>query len=119
MGWHEELCENCWMEHLDKSSSSEHMKAFDDAHLILLPGHHGRERELFGEGELLQGGAVEGEAGNNVAVLHNTRDLNNIFDIEIKNKEELFESIDYIKKGTKGIVKFSYHQSILKRTYIL
>ena len=32
------------------------------------------------------------------------------FDIEIKNKEELFESIDYIKKGTKGIVKFSYHQ---------
>jgi len=32
------------------------------------------------------------------------------FDIEIKNKEELIQSIDHIKKGTKGILKFSYNQ---------
>jgi hypothetical protein len=34
----------------------------------------------------------------------------NHFNIEIKNKEELFKSVDHIKKGTKGIIKFTYDQ---------
>ena len=34
----------------------------------------------------------------------------NHFNIDIKNKEELFESIDHIKKGSKGLIKFSYNQ---------
>ncbi len=34
----------------------------------------------------------------------------NHFNIEVKNKEELFESVEHIKKGTKGLLRFSYNQ---------
>ena len=34
----------------------------------------------------------------------------NHFNIEVKNKEELFESVEHIKKGSKGLLKFSYNQ---------
>jgi hypothetical protein len=34
----------------------------------------------------------------------------NHFDIEINNKQELFDSVDHIKKGSKGLLRFSYNQ---------
>lgn len=34
----------------------------------------------------------------------------NHFNIEVKNKEQLFESVEHIKKGTKGLLRFSYNQ---------
>jgi hypothetical protein len=36
--------------------------------------------------------------------------LVNHFDIDIKNKEDLVESVDHIKKGTAGLVRFTYGQ---------
>jgi hypothetical protein len=34
----------------------------------------------------------------------------NHFKLDFKRKKELFESIDDIKKGTRGLIKFSYNQ---------
>jgi hypothetical protein len=36
--------------------------------------------------------------------------LINHFDIEIKNKKELIDSVEHIKKGAAGLVRFSYCQ---------
>ena len=36
--------------------------------------------------------------------------LINHFDIEISNKKELIDSVEHIKKGTAGLVRFSYGQ---------
>ena len=36
--------------------------------------------------------------------------LINHFDIDIKNKKDLIDSVDHIKKGTAGLIRFSYGQ---------
>ena len=34
----------------------------------------------------------------------------NHVNIDIKNIEELFECVEHIKKGSKGLIRFSYNQ---------